>query len=61
MNSNSNSNYATADLSLTISNTIWSAIGKQGAFGRFDRDIMRDIRHDKLIKTKWQRSKCFWQ
>jgi hypothetical protein len=36
----------TADKSLTISNTIWSAIGNWRGFGRFVRYIMRDIRHD---------------
>ena len=36
----------TADYSRTISSTIWSAIGKRWGFCRFDRDIMRHIRHD---------------
>ena len=36
----------TADSPLTISTTIWSAIRKGRNFCRFDRDIMRDIRHD---------------
>ena len=40
-------NTVTADYSLTISNTISSAIGKWRVFGRFVRNIMRHIRHDK--------------
>jgi hypothetical protein len=40
--------YLTAGYTLTISNSTWSAIGKGWGFGRFFRDIMRHIHHEKL-------------
>ena len=48
----------TAGQSLTISSTIWSALGKRRGFCRFDRDIMRDIRHDNSMDARLRLVAC---